>query len=134
MKHKEDILRLRAEGKTYRQIQKELGCSKSTIAYHCGEGQKTKTRERTQRIRRQTAYELREYKESQGCLDCGEKYPHWMLDFDHKPGYDKVGSPIQVAAAFNIQKGWDEVAKCDVVCPNCHRIRTHLRGQNKFKT
>lgn len=44
MTHKENILRLRAEGKTYNQIQAELGCSKGTISYHCGEGQKEKNR------------------------------------------------------------------------------------------
>ena len=31
----EKIIKLRKEGKTYRQIQKELGCAKSTISYHC---------------------------------------------------------------------------------------------------
>ena len=35
---KEEILRLRQEGKTYTQIQDILGCSKGTISYHCGEG------------------------------------------------------------------------------------------------
>jgi len=32
---KEKILRLRSEGKTYNEIQKELNCAKSTISYHC---------------------------------------------------------------------------------------------------
>ena len=36
-KRKEDILKLRSQGKTYSEIQEELGCSKSTISYHCGE-------------------------------------------------------------------------------------------------
>lgn len=49
-KHRDKILRLRAEGKTYNEIQSELGCSKGTIAYHCGEGQKEKTRERQKNI------------------------------------------------------------------------------------
>jgi len=35
---KEDILKLRSEGKTYSEISKELGCSKSVISYHCGNG------------------------------------------------------------------------------------------------
>ena len=48
---KEEILRLRAEGKTYNEIKVVLGCSKSTIAYHCGEGQKEKTRKRTVNLR-----------------------------------------------------------------------------------
>ena len=37
-RRKEDILKLRSEGKSYRQIEKELGCSKSLISYHCGNG------------------------------------------------------------------------------------------------
>ena len=35
---KEDILSLRAEGKSYNQISKILNCSKSVISYHCGNG------------------------------------------------------------------------------------------------
>jgi len=45
----EKILKLRSEGKTYNQIQKELGCSKSLISYYCGEGQKEKNLKRRQK-------------------------------------------------------------------------------------
>jgi transposase len=38
----EQIIKLAKKGMSYRQIQKELGCSKSTIAYHLGKGQKEK--------------------------------------------------------------------------------------------
>jgi len=48
---KEDILRLRAEGKTYNEIKKELGCSKGTISYHCGKGQKGKAKKRQNKRR-----------------------------------------------------------------------------------
>jgi 5-methylcytosine-specific restriction endonuclease McrA len=48
---KEQILKLRDEGKTYNEIQKALGCSKGTIAYHCGQGQKQKTKYRTEQLR-----------------------------------------------------------------------------------
>lgn len=34
-KYKQDIIRLRKDGKSYNQIKKELDCSKSTVAYHC---------------------------------------------------------------------------------------------------
>jgi DNA-binding CsgD family transcriptional regulator len=40
---KEKILELKKEGKSYRQIQKILNCSKGTISYHLGENQKEKT-------------------------------------------------------------------------------------------
>lgn len=39
---KEEIIRLKEEGKSYREIKKELGCSLGTIAYHLGKGQKEK--------------------------------------------------------------------------------------------
>lgn len=43
---KEKILNLWAEGKNYDEIKKILGCSKGTISYHCGIGQKEKTQHR----------------------------------------------------------------------------------------
>jgi 5-methylcytosine-specific restriction endonuclease McrA len=46
MRVKDEILRLRKLGYTYPQIQTELQCSKGTISYHCGEGQKDKTAKR----------------------------------------------------------------------------------------
>lgn len=48
---KEKILKLRSEGKSFREIEKILGCSRGTISYHCGKGQKEKTQERTRKKR-----------------------------------------------------------------------------------
>jgi CRISPR/Cas system Type II protein with McrA/HNH and RuvC-like nuclease domain len=48
---KEKILELRKEGKSYKQIQLILNCSKSTISYHCGYGQKEKTKKRLKKRR-----------------------------------------------------------------------------------
>jgi hypothetical protein len=133
MKHKEEIIRLYKEGKSYREIQQILGCSKGTIAYHVGEGQKEKTKERTNRNRTILKRKLWDYKESKGCIDCGEMYPSWMLDFDHKPEFKKVDSPTQMIHKYSWEKAMEEVKKCDVVCPNCHRIRTYCRNQSGYK-
>lgn len=46
MKVKDEILELRKLGYSYRQIESKLGCSKGTISYHCGKGQKEKYIER----------------------------------------------------------------------------------------
>jgi hypothetical protein len=43
---KEKILKLRAEGKTYNEIVDAIGCSKGTVSYHCGPGQKQKSAQR----------------------------------------------------------------------------------------
>jgi CRISPR/Cas system Type II protein with McrA/HNH and RuvC-like nuclease domain len=48
---KERILLLRLEGKTYNEIKSILGCSKSTIAYHCSSEQKIKSINRSKKIK-----------------------------------------------------------------------------------
>ncbi|MBP6238759.1 MAG: HNH endonuclease [Saprospiraceae bacterium] len=48
---KDKILALRAEGKSYNEIKAILGCSKSTISFHCGEGQKEKNKIRAASFR-----------------------------------------------------------------------------------
>ena len=127
MRHKEDILKLHGEGKSYRQIQKILGCSKGTIAYHLGQGQKEKTRARTTRSRTLAKRKIWDIKEESGCIDCGEKYPHYMLEFDHLPQFEKTGSPTQIVHLYSWEKAMQEISKCDIVCANCHKIRTWQR-------
>lgn len=56
---KNEILRLRAEGLSYKKICKKLGCSKSTVSYHCGEGQKEKNKKRKQKHRKETVISQR---------------------------------------------------------------------------
>ena len=48
---KEEILKLRSEGKTYDEIKEIVGCSKGTVSYHCGPGQKEKTNNRLRKRR-----------------------------------------------------------------------------------
>lgn len=51
-KMKEEILKLRTEGKTYDEIVEIIGCSKGTVSYHCGQGQKEKAKKRLQKNRK----------------------------------------------------------------------------------
>ena len=46
----DNILALKAKGYTYNQIRDELGCSKGTIAYHLGDGQKKKSSDRQKKL------------------------------------------------------------------------------------
>ena len=52
---KNNILRMRSEGASYRKIQAELGCSKATIAYYLSDGEKAKVAERTRALRSQNS-------------------------------------------------------------------------------
>jgi len=67
------------------------------------------------------------------CSDCGQTYPSYVMDFDHRPGVEK-SHPISKRNTISwlaVHAKWDrvleEVAKCDLVCSNCHRARTHAR-------
>ncbi|MFG2913354.1 hypothetical protein ACGF0D_10745 [Kitasatospora sp. NPDC048298] len=63
------------------------------------------------------------------CADCGHRFPPVCMDFDHVSG-EKLDS---VSEMFHRARSWEaiemEIAKCEVVCSNCHRIRTATRGQ-----
>ena len=78
-----------------------------------------------ERRRRVQTARLQEIKAAAGCADCGERDPV-VLDFDHREGSDKLGDVATMTGGpwRTIEA---EVAKCDVVCANCHRRRTHAR-------
>lgn len=71
---------------------------------------------------------LSRYKRAKGCTDCGLHVPEEVLQFDHLR--DKK---------FNISEGFGgnwavvkkEIFKCEVVCANCHILRTNARRNGK---
>ena len=66
------------------------------------------------------------------CMDCMQTFPVVCMQFDHRPDEAKLfgigggrrRQPSQVLA---------EIAKCDVVCANCHAIRTNERARTSLK-
>ena len=56
------------------------------------------------------------------CMDCGKTYPTYVMDFDHRDPSTKLFLVSQTPR--RVQVMLDEIAKCDVVCSNCHRERT----------
>ena len=79
--------------------------------------------------RARTVAWLRDIKEGTPCTDCGLWYPHYVMDFDHLPQFTKdIGISVAVALRWSREKIEAEIAKCEVVCANCHRIRTHERS------
>ncbi len=68
---------------------------------------------------------IRNYKLEKGCADCGYKEHHAALDFDHIDGEKE----LNVCNAKSISQAKNEIEKCEVVCANCHRIRTFERLQ-----
>jgi len=74
--------------------------------------------------------ELREYVRSQKdnpCVDCNTKHPYYVMQFDHVRGekYKELSRLINHGSKRRID---EEIAKCDLVCANCHAIRTWERN------
>jgi len=64
---------------------------------------------------------------SKPCMDCGGTFPPVCMDFDHRDPALKVREISMFTGGWEALKA--EIAKCDLVCANCHRIRTSERKQ-----
>ena len=72
------------------------------------------------------------YKLRMGCIDCGYNSHAEALDFDH---IDPLSKTMPVSALITHHRRMEdileEIEKCEVVCSNCHRIRTARRRREK---
>ncbi len=84
---------------------------------------------RKQKYKAERRKYIEEIKRNKPCMDCDKIYPPWVMDFDHRDGEIKIGSISTLATqnTSNFKKIKKEITKCDLVCANCHRQRTHDR-------
>jgi hypothetical protein len=61
-----------------------------------------------------------------GCIDCGYAEHPEALDFDHVRGVKRH----EISQSRNATELFNELEKCEVVCANCHRVRTRSRRGN----
>ena len=73
---------------------------------------------------------LKDLKEKNPCMDCKISYPYYMMDFDHVRG-TKQANVAELINTLSKKRLDAEIAKCEIVCSNCHRIRTHVRKNGK---
>ena len=84
-----------------------------------------KARRRTERVVLETREWLFCYLREHPCIDCGNRDIR-VLEFDHRDGTLKTESiSVLASEGYGLPRVIAEVAKCDVRCANCHRIRTH---------
>ena len=76
-------------------------------------------RNRKQRLREMVS----EYK-ARPCVDCGVQYPPYVMDLDHVRGDKDTNVAQMVSAGYAKKRIMEELLKCEVVCANCHRMRT----------
>ena len=92
---KDQILKLRDEGKSYREIKRILGCSSSTIAYHCGEGQKEKTQNRLRKRRKNDPIQVKieSFKDVQAYPSKRKLYDK-VRDYRRPEKYNVIGEQV----------------------------------------
>ena len=103
--------------------------------YHANRSDSEKLRKaslQTQRYKKNLQW-VRDVKAQKRCVDCGTR-DYRVLHFDHLPEYEKV---ISIADAlrrgYSQKKIMDEMAKCEVVCANCHSIRVFEEREVKVR-
>ena len=87
----------------------------------------TKIRAQIKKYKVETSKMIRSIKAHTPCNDCEKFYPYYVMDFDHRPGEQKefaIGAQNKSRGKQQLLK---EIAKCNLVCANCHRERTYKR-------
>lgn len=75
--------------------------------------------------RRRQLERIRAIKLKSGCMDCGYAEHPDALEFDHREGTVKHFEIAKSMLKWSLLEA--EMEKCDVVCANCHRVRTAER-------
>jgi DNA-binding CsgD family transcriptional regulator len=124
---KQRIVNMRIAGASYEDIQRELKCDMDQISYHLNKDSKVNVSKKMRHGHSSELEAIQAYKERLGCIDCARDYPHFVLEFDHLPEFKKFGQVSHILKKYGPDKAWEEIAKCDVVCSNCHKLRTNAR-------
>lgn len=84
---------------------------------------------KARRVARAHDYIWNLFKESK-CFDCGERNPI-VFEFDHLDPETKFADIAKmISSNYGLEAIKREIAKCDIVCANCHKIRTSTRGNH----
>jgi hypothetical protein len=63
------------------------------------------------------------------CTDCARTFAPCAMDFDHREPETKRFTVSRMIGRVGTKTIVAEIAKCDIVCANCHRERTYRRRE-----
>ena len=109
-----------AESAMYKNYQDQLACQRKHYRNN-SQGYLDRNKKRTGLFR-----EIIVQSKNKPCADCGQSFPSYVMDFDHRDDKKFTISRINMIASESALR--IEIEKCDVVCANCHRERTHQRS------
>jgi hypothetical protein len=85
--------------------------------------------------RYERAREIMRAMKDRPCVDCGGRFPHYVMEFDHPQRTNKLFSIAERAGAGVTPSVLAEIEKCDLICSNCHKIRTRRQWEaQEFRT
>ncbi|NIT77341.1 MAG: hypothetical protein GWO44_10590 [Thermoplasmata archaeon] len=88
---------------------------------------KARARANNEIYRKRNQEYVRQIKASTPCADCGNHFHFCVMDFDHVTD-DKEGAIADmVRDCCSLERINREIEKCEIVCSNCHRLRTWKR-------
>ena len=92
----------------------------------------SRTRERQLAHRKRYRLEFvewyRQLKSGRPCADCGGIFHHAAMTWDHLPGVTKVADLSTFLSRHRSRRlVLAEINKCELVCANCHAVRTFDR-------
>ncbi|QBP31020.1 HNH endonuclease [Streptomyces phage EGole] len=85
-------------------------------------------KERNNRSRQKREDFVFDLKKNNPCADCGEFYHPCQMQYDHIAD-DKEATVSWLVRNGTIKKIETEIAKCELVCANCHALRTWTRHE-----
>lgn len=88
----------------------------------------TPKRKAQQKAVQQKRHDFVREAKSKPCTDCGIQYPYYVMQFDHCRGTKELQMDVRTVARTGLERLTAEIAKCDVVCANCHAERTQNRS------
>ena len=113
-------------GKTRHKICASCKSDYNTQYYRKNKARHAKGRAESRKARRIDRIEAVQKAKDVPCMDCKNKYPSHVMDLDHRDPSDKLFTiSEQKCRSMGMNRLLAEIAKCDVVCSNCHRMRTH---------
>lgn len=92
----------------------------------------SRMRERHKELLRKRLQWYESLKTQLSCVKCGESHPA-CLHFHHRDSKQKLGTIGAMVRSLSREQVEKEIAKCDVLCANCHAKIHWEERQNKTK-
>jgi hypothetical protein len=145
MGKKETVLKLRSEGKKYREIAELLNCNLASVYYYLkhdknlehfkskrkDQGYKNARINYVNKSKTRNRQIVLDHFETHPCVDCGNTDVR-VLEFDHVRGTKIDCVSVGVKDSWSVEKLVEEINKCEVRCANCHKIMTDTRRKHKI--